>query len=242
MENKDTNTIKEKSLNTLSLISFIFAFILVQFYFISPSYFIFKYNNKYIRKKHIPFLQIFLNLLNTSTYVFISFSDEGDFQTLITNTIGVILCLIVIIQLYFALSKKKNSKNILLHFVLIFNTIFQIYYGFFKFIPDSKKVLTIINNILMYLSLNIGTYFAFKESKSDRIPILSAVLGLLSSIGWMLYAYFQDDIDSITFISNIVSCSVNIFTIGCYIYVFIRHKPIKNEIHQKKENENDINS
>ena len=211
--NDDGDEPEEKSLTTSSLIAFIFAFIIVELYFISPMYFIFKYNRKFIQKKHIPFLQIFLNLLNCSTYVVIALTGPGDFQNLITNIIGTILCLIVIIQLYISLSNHKSSKNILLYFYLIFNTIFQIYYFLYKYLPDSYEFLTIIINISMYLSLNIGTYYAFKENKPDRIPILSAVLGLLSSIGWTVYsACLEKEFDTITLYSNISSFLVIIFT------------------------------
>ena len=86
----DDNT---KPLTTSSLIAFIFSFILVQLYFISPIYFIYKYNQKYIERKHIPFVQIFFNLLNCSTYVVIAIIGTGDFQNLVTNLIGFILCL-----------------------------------------------------------------------------------------------------------------------------------------------------
>lgn len=236
----DSDETKEKPLTTSSLIAFIFAFIIVELYFISPIYFIFKYNRKFIKKKHIPFLQIFLNLLNCATYVVIALTGSGDFQNLITNLIGVLICLIVIIQLYISLYNHKKSKNLLLYFYLIFNTIFQIYYFLYKYLPDSYKYLTVIINISMYLSLNIGTYYAFKENKPDRIPILSAVLGLLSSICWTVYSACLEDFDKITLYSNISSFLVIIFTIICYIYLVKNQKPIKKEIKKKKDN--NINS
>lgn len=226
------NTKDEKDLNPKSLISFIFAFIIVELYFISPTYFIFKYNKKYIEKKHIPFLQIFLNLLNCSTYVVIALTGNGDFQNLITNLIGVIICLLVILHLWLSLPNKKNS-NYLFNFFFVFNIIFQIYYFIFKYKKSITDYITIIINISMYLSLNIGTYYAFKENKADRIPILSAVLGLLSSIGWTLYAAFLGEDqgkDFITLFSNIFSFLVLIFTIFCYIYLAIFKSHIKNNI------------
>ena len=239
--NDDGEESKEKSLNTSSLIAFIFAFIIVELYFISPMYFIFKYNRRFIQKKHIPFLQILLNLLNCSTYVVIALIGTGDFQNLITNIIGIILCLIVIIQLYISLYNRKSSKNILLHFYLIFNTIFQIYYFLYKFLPNSFRYITIIINISMYLSLNIGTYYAFKENRPDRIPILSAVLGLLSSIGWSVYSLcLEEDLDTITLNSNIASFLVIIFTIICYIYLVKCKESVKKENNMK--NDNNINS
>ena len=233
----------DRPLTTSSLIAFIFAFIVVELYFISPIYFIFKYNKKYIEKKHIPFLQIFLNLLNCSTYVVIAVKGTGDFQNLVTNGIGVTLCLIVVLQLWLSLSKKKNTNpNYIFNFFFIFNIIFQIYYFIFKYAEDATKYITIVINICMYLSLNIGTYYAFKENKPDRIPILSAVLGLLSSIGWTTYAACLDGKpDNITLFSNIFSAVVLISTIASYMYLVKVHKP-ENIIKETDTNEKDINN
>ena len=232
----------DKSLKASSIVAFIFAFIVVELYFISPIYFIFKYNRRYIEKKHIPFLQIFLNLLNCTTYVVIAIKGNGDFQNLITNSIGVALCLIVVIQLWVSLSKKKNNQYIF-NLVFVFNIIFQIYYFIFRFKEEAADYITIIINITMYLSLNIGVYYGFKENKADRIPILSAVLGLLSSIGWTVYsACLGEGVDdNITFYSNMLSIIVLVFIIISYIYLLKFKSPIKIEtISIKKENEKDI--
>lgn len=231
------NLLEEKDLSTKSLIAFIFSFIVVELYFVSPIYFIIKYNNKYIKKKHLPIIQIFINLLNCSTYVIISLKGTGDFQNFLTNIIGVVLCLIVILELWLSLSKSKNT-NYLLPIFIIFNGIFQLYYIIFKineYEEDKNKkiysVLTIIINICMYSSLNIGVYYAFKEHKADRIPLLSSILGLLSSIGWSVYSvavkYDEDNknkeeesnSDIITMVSNTISIIVLIIPIVSYIYL-----------------------
>ena len=54
---------EEKDLSTKSLIAFIFSFIVVELYFVSPIYFIIKYNNRYIKKRHLPIYQISKNLI-----------------------------------------------------------------------------------------------------------------------------------------------------------------------------------
>lgn len=243
-EEKNNDEQGDRPLTTSSLIAFIFAFIAVELYFISPIYFIFKYNKKYIQRKHLPILQIFLNLLNCSTYVIISLMGKGDFQNLITNSIGVVLCLIVVFQLWFSLSKIKNNHYVF-HFFFVFNIIIQIYYILFKYIKKSSEIITIIINIFMYLSLNIGTYYAFKEKRPDRIPILSAVLGLLSSIGWTLYAHFLGELhkDKITLLSNSLSIAVTSLTVALYIFaiIFKKFKKNRNDSIKQKKIDNDIN-
>lgn len=227
------------------MIAFIFSFIVVELYFVSPIYFIIKYNNKYIKKKHLPIIQIFINLLNCSTYVIIALKGTGDFQNFLTNIIGVILCLIVILELWLSLSKNKSS-NYLLPTFLISNCIFQLYYYIFKIHSKGKnkekekeendlifQILPIIINISMYSSLNIGVYYAFKEKKADRIPLLSAILGLLSSIGWTTYSLFDEDkeeenkknkADIITLISNALSIIVLVIPIASYLYLSTKYK------------------
>jgi len=257
------NLLEEKDLSTKSLIAFIFSFIVVELYFVSPIYFIIKYNNKYIKKKHLPIIQIFINLLNCSTYVIISLKGTGDFQNFLTNIIGVVLCLIVILELWLSLSKSKNTNYILPIFI-ISNGIFQLYYFIFKIEEGNKtiySVLTIIINICMYSSLNIGVYYAFKEKRADRIPLLSAILGLLSSIGWSLYSvavsYDEDNQDKkeetksdiITMLSNTISIIVLIIPIVSYIYLakkypnntisnnFTKENPEKNKIKLENKDE-----
>ena len=48
-DENDIGGIKSKNLNSYSLISFIIAFIVVEIYFISPVYFIYKYNRSYYK-------------------------------------------------------------------------------------------------------------------------------------------------------------------------------------------------
>lgn len=233
----------EKNLNGPGLVAFIFSFIVVELYFVSPIYFIIKYNNKYIKKKHIPIVQIFINLLNCSTYVIIALKGTGDFQNFLTNIIGVILCLIVILELWLSLSKRKNS-NYILPIFLISNIIFQIYYYIFKTFSSKEKIFEIITtliNILMYASLNIGVFYAFKEKKADRIPFLSAILGLLSSLGWTTYSIISKDEDKshadiITLASNATSFIVLIIPIASYIYLSKKYK--NNQIQNNANEEN----
>ena len=91
----------------------------------------------------------------------------------------------------------------------------------------------------MYSSLNIGVYYAFKEKKADRIPLLSAILGLLSSIGWTIYSVaveadekndekkkekVESDSDIITKLSNAISIIVLVIPIISYIYIAEKYK------------------
>ena len=240
-------SLEEKNLSPGGLVAFIFSFILVELYFVSPIYFIIKYNNKYIKKKHLPIIQIFANLLNCATYVIIAIKGTGDFQNFLTNIIGVILCIIVVLELWLSLYKRKSS-NYLLPFFLISNIIFQIYYYIFKINKGEEKnknelifqILPIIINICMYLSLNIGVYFGFKEKRADRIPLLSAILGLLSSIGWTIYSSFErnEEVDNnedgenksdiITRISNGISIIILIVPIVSYIYLSKKYQMNQN--------------
>ena len=106
----------------------------------------------------------------------------------------------------------------------------------------------------MYSSLNIGVYYAFKEKRADRIPLLSAILGLLSSIGWSLYSvavqYDEDkqDIEEetesniITMLSNTISIIVLIIPIVSYIYLAKKYpnNTISNNLTEENPEKNKI--
>ena len=109
----------------------------------------------------------------------------------------------------------------------------------------------------MYSSLNIGVYYAFKEKKADRIPLLSAILGLLSSIGWTTYsiavesdeknkekkeAKVESDSDIITKLSNAISIIVLVIPIISYIYIAKKYKnnTITNNLHEENSEKNKI--
>ena len=223
-EEKEIGGIKSKNLNNYSLTSFIFAFIVVEIYFISPVYFIYKYKKSYMKFKHIPFFQIFFNFFNCSNWVAIALQGEGDFQNFITNIIGVCINLIVIQRFYSSISHKKSHYYKLPIFIII-NLVFQFEYILYKFNNEYfSKIVTVVVNVCMYSSINIGVYYGFKEKRADRIPLLSAILGFLSTIGWIFYSIFLNDNydvteDITTFLSNVLSILSLITPIICYIYL-----------------------
>ena len=223
-----------KSDNTLtepSLAAFLFGFIFVELYFASPLYFIFKFNKKYIEFRHLPIIQMFINCLNCFCYVLLALYGIGDFQNLLTNTIGTLICLYCIFKLWQSLLPIKKAIYVLYLFTL-FNVIFQIYYAIIRYNNDANTTISIINNIAMYLSLNIGTYYGFKENRHDVIPILSTVLGLIASTGWVVYSKLyskpDDDGNDVTTYSNIVSFTCLIIPLLSYIFLAKCRKGSKN--------------
>lgn len=233
------------NLNVKSAITLAISFILVEGYFFSPIYFIYKFKNKIISLYELPFAQVFINLLNCLIYTIISLqtiidkNQSIDIQKIVTNGIGTIICLIVLLSLYITYTKFSN-KNLFLYMFTTVNIIFEIIFYALAFYEksgtkneDEKEkqnnplmIVTMVTNSLMYASINIHLYFAIKQKRYDKIPILSSVLGLLASIGWFCYALIrwkEGDDDAQTMIGNAVGIIVLVPPIVTYIFLKIKY-------------------
>lgn len=222
---------KKGTLDLKSAITLAISFVLVEGYFISPIYFIYKFKNKIISLYELPFAQVFINLLNCLIYTIISLqtiidkNQSIDIQKLITNGIGTIICLIVLLSLYITYTKFSN-KNLFLYMFTTVNIIFEIIFYFLAFYEKPLMIVTMVTNSLMYASINIHVYFAIKQKRYDKIPILSSVLGILASIGWFCYALIrwkEGDDDAQTMIGNAVGIIVLVPPIVTYIFLKIKY-------------------
>lgn len=234
-----------KELSLVASCVFILSFIVVESYFISPAYFIYKFEHNYIKINEVPFLQIFFNTLNCAIYVSAAISESGDFQNLLTNSVGLVICLFILLRLWLVLFKNNKTPGFFIYLLIIINIIFQISYLIYRLDDDEGKLtqyFATVINICMYLVLNQNDISAYKEKRADKIPILSCILGLISSIGWFLYAYANQEkqeeekeetqqSDVITFYANLFSFIILIFPITEYFILFCKYK--------KNENRND---
>ena len=229
-------------------IALLISFIFQELYYLSPLYFIFKYNTKRIEMKNIPFFQICFNTLTCVCFIIEAIKGEGDLQNFITNIFGLFFSLIVIYQLWLSLTKEKASQYLLYLFV-VFNIIFQIFYFILslddKSSSDNKegisKILCEYLNIAMYLFCNQNDYFACKEKKSGKIPILSCVLGLFSTISWLIYHSTKPG-NSFTKNNIIANTGGLIFLVIPIIeYIIIRIKYERKVIEEEDDENNEIN-
>ena len=225
-------------------IALLISFIFQELYYLSPLYFIFKYNTKRIEMKNIPFFQICFNTLTCVCILLEAIKGIGDFQNFITNIIGLFFSLIVIYQLWLSLTKEKASEY-LLYLFAIFNIIFQIFYYVLKSHEENGKedlLITILNqlpNVAMYLFCNQNDYFAYKEKKSEKIPILSCVLGLICTITWIIYHIFKNK--GVFTFYNIIANALGAFCLVIAIveYIFIKFKyERKVVVNEKKDDKN----
>ena len=241
---------EKQDLEIEAFIFFIFAFVFVTLYFLSPLYFIYKYEHKQIDLKSLPFLQVFFNALNCTIYVAAALSETGDFQNLLTNLISLLVCVFVLLKLWIVIAKGNEASTYFIYLLIIYNIIFQIGYYIYRS-DDEEGYLSqysaIVGNILMYLSLNQNDISAFKEKRPDKIPILSCCLGLLTSLGWLFFAmYSKEDIDDdqsyeITFFSNLFSFFMLITPIVEYLFLIIKYKDEANRYSANSTNSEDVN-
>lgn len=238
------------TLNPITLICFIFGFILIEAYYFSPYYFIYKYERGLINLKNVPFAQMLFDAITCGVYCVAGFIGNGDIQNLITNSIGLLLCLIVLVRLWFAISKGKERQN-LFYLIFVINIIAQIIY--FVGRADSKtgsimsKYMAMIFNSTQFLTIYPNLIFAYQEKKISNIPILSCFLGLFACIFWAIFGLYTNKNDKtesslITKMSNIISVIILIFPIIVY-FIFKKkfgteeHKKEKKKEHKKSDNE-----
>ena len=220
----------------------ILSFCCQELYYLSPLYFIFKYKKKCIEMKNLPLFQIFSNTLNCLFFITAVLKKAGDFENLITNTFGFVFCLIVVYQLFHSLTKfKEKLSGHFFYLFIIYNLCFQ----FFYYISGmTSQIISKILNVSMYFFCNQNDYYAFKEKKSGIIPILSCVLGLSSSIGWIIYNTLvlydnptNEDITWKNLYTNIVGCLFLVFPILEYTYIRMKYELIKEIV--KKDDDDD---
>lgn len=231
---------QDMKLRPLDFISFILAFLGVEFYYISPLYFIKKYEHKLIELQEVPFIQLFCIILNCSAYMIFGIKGRGDFQNLLTNSIGLLLGLLVLFRLWYIIQKNKGSEYYFYLF-LILNIIFQIFYFIYRSenAEQLSEFVAKIMNVTMYLVINQNDFFAWNQKRADKIPILSACLGLVASFFWFLFAYFtspnqrESNSSQVTKFSNGVSIFVLIIPIGEYLYLKLKYKKEKEVISGK---------
>lgn len=228
---------QDMKLKPKDFIFFLLAFLAVEFYYISPLYFIKKYEHKLIELYEVPFIQLLCIILNCSAYMIFGIKGRGDFQNLLTNSIGLLLGLLVLFRLWYVIQKDKGSEYYFYLF-LILNIIAQIFYFIYRSenAEELSEFVAKIMNVTMYLVINQNDFFAWNQKKAEKIPILSACLGLVASFFWFLFAYFtspnkrESNSSQVTQFSNGVSIFVLLVPIAEYVYLKLMYRNGKEEI------------
>lgn len=220
------------------MISFLIAFFTVQIYFLSPLIFIIRYEKKQIELKEFPFIQVFFNLLNCYAHVIYAYLGYGSLETFINNSVGLAVSLGVFVRAWVALY-KRDLKSIWLYLFVVVNIIFQSCFFATRIKQmETLSLLSLTLNILMYLSTNQNVIFAIRTQDSSKIPIVSAIFGLISSIFWIVwYSYgvrvveetLQKERRGVNNFANGISIFCLLVPISLYIFLRKKNNPKKDD-------------
>ena len=240
---------QERSLSLPQSITLALAFISVELYFISPLYFIYKFNKNKITVGQVTVFQIFMNFINCLMYNISASIGYGNEQNLFVNALGILLCVFVLLDLYFSFKNKKKNTY-LIYFFTCFNVFFEVLYFLIRqfheeptalektlFSPNSNSIslgiteyICVFTNFCMYFSLNQNDVTAFREKKAEKIPILSVGLGLISSFFWLIYGFLVEEKTLMTEISNGASFAVLLVPFVEYVILRVKFRGKKREV------------
>lgn len=175
----------------------------------------------------IPGVQLILNYMNCIIWVCYAVR-KGLLPNAVCNIIGCSINIFWILIFLVFLGEKKCFKSIVYIFLFL-DIAFQIFYIFFKIIPDIETVgyTAMIFNILMYAGPleKLGT--VCKTGNYTLIPILSVVLTICNSCCWTIFGLGVKNPQ--TYIPNIIGIGLGIIEIILWFYFKGKYKPGKKD-------------
>lgn len=185
---------------------FYLSTICVNLFFLSPTIsFVKFYKMKEERKeewKYLPGIQIFTILINCMFWTVSGISSEENNMWLV-NVIGLIIALIFVF-FYWKSAFSGKFKEYFIYLFNVCNILFQLGWGSFYLMNKLKgktndstlqfgHYCAMVFNILMYASVFQNVYFTYKTKDYTKLPIIEALIGLVSNICWIAYSFIQKD-------------------------------------------------
>ena len=189
---------------------------------IIPFYKILKDELKY---KKYPGLILFLSLMNC-----ILWADYGllisDKYIYISNTIGGILLLVWITIYLFFLLKKNFKLSLGFNFFLIISITFIMSLFYFVVPNYGTGIAATFFNILLYVMPVKNILKVIEKTNIKYIPIFSAILGLINSTCWLIYAICSNEYNIYyqILIAQGIGFVLGIFQIVIYIMYYFKYK------------------
>ena len=185
-----------------------------------------------------PGLLLIFSLINSLLWIVYGLLQDS-IQLYISSGIGGGLTVIWLTIFLIFFADKKFGFALLLIFGLIV-LILGIAGVFFFFIQTSiTGLVAMIFNILMYAGPGEKIYRVIKTGKYQLIPIFSTIGVYLSSLCWMMFGLYQDDINLI--IPNVLGLVFSISQIGVFLFYYFQtkreEKAFKKDIHDVLKNE-----
>ena len=181
----------------------------------------------------IPELLIICNVLCAELWFNYWVKKNDKLAPLVSSSVSLILGLIFSIIYLYYFSGKKCCK-FLLYVLLEGIFVFLLYYGLS--LIDVNIVGTIANivNVITFISPGQRIVRVCKEKNYKLIPIVTTLLGCITSAGWLFFGILIHDINCI--IPNTCSVIMAIFNTSIWLYFYCTRK----EKEKQDENEEEM--
>ena len=206
-----------------SIFGWIGATISIYFYFAPgfPFYKVLKDQMNYQDLPVILLISSFLNCILWADYGLIKNST----QIYIANSLGGTIALIWITIYLLYLGTKYFVVSLILNILILIATGAISFLFYFKIDTNITGLIAMIFNILMYAAPGEKIIRVIKTKKYELIPIYSSIGGFLCSLCWLIYGFYQNDINLI--IPNSLGILFSIIQI--LIFIILYCKSDKNE-------------
>lgn len=216
------------------MLTFYISVVSVIIYFLSPSisfYKFYKLENKNEEWKYLPGIQVFSMMINCMFWIVTGLGNEKEDkrkEMWVVNLIGLIISLSFVFM-YWISAFTGKFKEYFIYLFNICNIVFQIGWGIYYLSPNNENnfkasgICAMIFNVLMYMSLYQNVYFVWKNNDYTKLPIIEALIGVVSTLFWIIHSKIENSIHIL--VPNSISLGILLLFIGYYIYVrFIKNK------------------
>ena len=179
----------------------------------------------------VPELLIICNVLCAELW-FNYWTQKGNkLAPLVSSSVSLVLGIIFSFIYLFYFSDKKYGK-FLLYIILESISVCLLFYGLNQIDISYVGLLANIVNVITFLSPGQRIIRVCKEKNYKLIPIVTTILGCITSFCWLCFGILINDINAI--IPNTISVILALFNTSIWFYYYCNRKE-----GDKKENDNE---
>jgi len=184
----------------------------------------------------VPEMLIILNVLSAELWFSYWIRIGTKLAPIVSSSVSLVLGLIFSFIYLFYFSSKKCSK-FFIYLILEVLTVALLYHSLNFLELKFVGLIANIVNILNFISPAQRIVRVCKEKNYSLIPIVTTVLGCISSFGWLVFGILIKDYNVI--IPNSISVLIALFNtlIWCYFYCSSKQKKEKSERKTTRSNE-----